>query len=326
MFQEQKGNPAKDFAATADDFEGFHGIRPAMRVLFVSSNRVGDAVLSTGLLDHLIRSHSDARITVACGPVAEGVFARMPNRERTFLLHKRPFDLHWLPFWADTVTRLWDLVVDIRGSALAYLVPARRRAVARRKGGHKLVELASLLQLNEPPLPVIWTAPEDCERAATLLPSSRPIVALGPTANWRPKTWPADRFAALFEALSSDLLPGAIPAVFGGPGSSERAIATPLLTLLPDAIDLVGRLSLPEAAACLKRAALYVGSDSGLMHLAAAGGAPTLGLFGPTPAEQYAPVGRRTGFVRAASGRMENLSIEDALAGARRLLTPQSQH
>ena len=57
----------------------------------------------------------------------------------------------------------------------------------------------------------------------------------------------------------------------------------------PDAIDLVGRLSLPEIAAFLSRATLFVGNDSGLMHLAAAAGAPTLGLFGPTNAAEYAP-------------------------------------
>ena len=91
-----------------------------MRILFVTSNRLGDAVLSTGLLDHLIRAHPTARITIACGPVAEGVFARMPNRDRTIVLGKLPYRLHWVPLWASAVTRLWDLVVDIRGSTLAW--------------------------------------------------------------------------------------------------------------------------------------------------------------------------------------------------------------
>ena len=99
-----------------------------MRILFITSNRVGDAVLSTGLLDHLIRAHPAARITVACGPYAEGVFAQMPNRERTLLLDKRPWNLHWLPLWAWAAERRWDLVVDLRGSALSYLVaPAGAR-------------------------------------------------------------------------------------------------------------------------------------------------------------------------------------------------------
>src|SRR5580698_10630684 len=102
-----------------------------MRILFVSSNRVCDAVLSTGLLDHLLRQHPDARFTVACGPAAEGVFARMPNRERTILLDKRSYSLHWLPLWAATARRRWDLVVDIRGSALSWMVLTQRRAVMR---------------------------------------------------------------------------------------------------------------------------------------------------------------------------------------------------
>ena len=53
-----------------------------MRILFITSNRIGDAVLSTGLLDHLIRTYPQARFTVATGPVAEGVFTRMPGLER----------------------------------------------------------------------------------------------------------------------------------------------------------------------------------------------------------------------------------------------------
>ena len=104
-----------------------------MRILFITSNRIGDAVISTGLLDHLIRTHPDSRITVVCGRVAEGVFARMPNHERTILIDKRPYHLHWLPLWREVVTTFWDLVVDLRGSALAFLVPTRRRAVMRRR-------------------------------------------------------------------------------------------------------------------------------------------------------------------------------------------------
>ena len=291
-----------------------------MRILFVTSNRLGDAVLSTGLLDHLIRAHPDARITVACGPVAEGVFARMPNRERTIVLDKRPYSLHWLPLWASTATTLWDLVVDIRGSALAWLVPTRRHAVMRRRSGHKTAQLAAVLGLHPPPLPVMWTAAEDRARAAALLPAGRPVIGLGPTANWPPKIWPSERFAALFRALLAGPLPGAVPAVFAGPGAEEAATAAKLLAALPDAIDLVGRLSLPEAAACLARCALFVGNDSGLMHLAAAAGAPTLGLFGPTPAQEYAPSGPRAAAVLSASDRMADLAVEAALAAATRLI------
>ncbi len=289
----------------------------AMRILFVTSNRVGDAVLSTGLLDHLIRSYPDCRITIACGPVAEGVFARMPNHERTIVMEKRPYGRHWLPLWAASVGRVWDLVVDIRASALSYLVPTRARAVMRRRPGHKIEQLAAILRLDPPPLPVVWTALDDRALAQRLLPDGGPIVALGPTANWAGKVWPSERLAELFRALP---LANARAAVLAGPGAGERAGAESLLALLPGAIDLAGSLSLPQAAACLARVALYVGNDSGLMHLAAAAGAPTLGLFGPTPAAEYAPTGRRTAVAVSSTGRMEDLTVAQALDAAIPLL------
>ncbi|CAH2599771.1 ADP-heptose--lipooligosaccharide heptosyltransferase II [Rhodovastum atsumiense] len=291
-----------------------------MRILFVTSNRIGDAVLSTGLLDHLLRTCPEARFTVACGPVAEGVFIRMPRLERLIVMEKRPWGRHWLPLWAHAASRVWDLVVDIRGSGLSWMVPTRRRAVMRRSPGHKIAQLGAILGLDPPPLPVTWTAPEDRARAAALLPPG-PLVALGPTANWTGKVWPADRFVALHRALSADgPLRGARPVILAGPGEQERALAAPVLAALPDAVDLCGRLSLPEAAAVLTGSGLFVGNDSGLMHLAAAAGTPTLGLFGPTPAEEYSPAGRHTAIARAQGPAMQDLSVAAALTAAQSLI------
>ncbi len=294
-----------------------------MRILFITATRIGDAVLSTGLLDHLGRTYPGAQFTVACGPVAEGVFTRMPGLHRILVVDKRRYDRHWLTLWLQTVTTLWDLAVDLRGSALTLLLPARRRAIMRggRRPGHRLTHLAGTLGLRDLPMPVTWTNAADRARAAALLPEGGPIIGLGPTANWSGKVWPADRFVALFRALA---LPGARAAIFAGPGEAERAMAAPVLAALPGAIDLAGCLSLPEAAACLARCQLFVGNDSGLMHLAAAAGTPTLGLFGPTPASEYAPSGRRTAAVIAPgpAGRspMAGLSVEQVLASARTLL------
>ena len=301
-----------------------------MRILFITATRIGDAVLSTGLLDHLLRVHPNARFTIACGPVAEGVFARMPRREATLVVEKQRFDLHWLRLWRDTVGTVWDLVVDLRGSALSFLVPARRRAVLRggRRPGHKLLQRAGALGLSPAPQPTSWTGPEDQARAAALLPSGSPYIGLGPTANWPGKVWPSDRFIALFRAMRDQALPGARPAVFAGPGAAEQAMAAPVLAALPDAVDLTGRLSLPEASACLSRCALFVGNDSGLMHLAAAAGAPTLGLFGPTPATEYGPTGERAAAVLACgppgAAPMEGLTLAAAVEAAAGLLRPRS--
>ena len=296
-----------------------------MRILFITANRLGDAVLSTGLLDHLLRTYPEARFTVACGPVAEGVFLRMPRRDRTLVLEKQRFDWHWFGLWRQVAFTRWDLVLDLRGSAMAFLVPARRRAVLRggARTGHKTAQLASVLGLATPPLPVGWVAEADRVRAAGLLPGAGPFVGLGPTANWVGKTWPAERFVALFGALAA-VLPGARAVVFAGPGAAERAMAAPVLAALPDAVDLGGVLSLPEASACLARCALFVGNDSGLMHLSAAVGTPTLGLFGPTPAREYAPAGRRAAAVLAegpeGAAPMEALAVEAAMEAALRLL------
>lgn len=291
-----------------------------MRILFVSSTRLGDAVLTTGLLDHLIRAYPAARITVATGPVAEGVFTRMPNLERLIVLRKQSFGRHWLPFWWFAVRRRWDLVVDVRGSALAFQVLSRHRAVMRRRDGHKTEQLAAMLQLSTPPLPVAWTGPAERTRAAELLPDGAPIIGLGPTANWHGKAWATENFAALFHALAAGPLPGARAAIFAGPGPKEETLAAPMRAALPGAIDLCGKLTIPEVAACLERCDLYIGNDSGLMHLAAATGIPTLGLFGPTPWREYAPAGLRAGFVVAPDASMAGLSVAAALNAASTLL------
>jgi heptosyltransferase III len=294
--------------------------RLAMRILFVTSNRLGDAVLSTGLLDHLIRTWPSARITVACGPVAEELFLRMPNLERTVVFSKKDFGLHWIMLWATTVTQRWDLAVDIRGSALSWLIPASRRVVMRPGEGHKTVQLARLFRLHPPPLPVAWFGAKDIALASQFLPSGKPVVALAPTANWQPKVWPVERFAALFRRLADTYMPGAVPAIVAGPGETEAAVSGLLLRALPGAIDLIGRLSLPEIAAFLSRSQLFIGNDSGLMHLAAAAGAPTLGLFGPTSAEEYAPSGRRAAAVTSPDATMESISVDAAMEAAARLL------
>jgi len=296
-----------------------------MRILFITATRLGDAVLSTGLLDHLQRTYPEARFTIVCGPVAEGVFQRLHRLDRIVVLEKRGYDLHWLLLWPRVCGTVWDLVVDLRGSALGFTLLARRRAVMRggRRPGHRLTHIGGVLGLKNPPVPVAWTDATDEACATALLPLGGLLIGLGPTANWSGKIWPAERFVSLFHALAARL-PGAQAAVFGGPGPRERATAQPVLDALPGAIDLVGRLSLPQAAACLRRCVIFIGNDSGLMHLAAAAGAPTLGLFGPTPASAYAPSGRFTAVALAdgppGAAPMTQLPVGAALLAAIDLL------
>jgi ADP-heptose:LPS heptosyltransferase len=240
-------------------------------------------------------------------------------------VEKRRFDLHWLSVWRACVGTHWDLAIDLRGSALTLLVRAKRRAIMRggRRAGHRLGHLAGVLDVHPPPLPVAWIAPADHAVATRLLPPGGPVIGLGPTANWAGKIWPAERFVAVFQALAAQM-PGARAAVFGGPGDAERAAAAAVLAALPGAVDLVGSLELPQVAACLARCALFIGNDSGLMHLAASTGARTLGLFGPTPASEYAPAGLITAAVLAegppGAASMDALPVASVVRAAEQLL------
>jgi ADP-heptose:LPS heptosyltransferase len=283
-----------------------------MRILFITSNRIGDAILSTGLLDHLLQSAPGARVTVAAGPAAAPLFAATPGVERVIALAKRRLAGHWLGLWWYGVRRLWDLVVDLRGSALGWFLPARRQLVLRPDDRlHRVVHLAGLVgRAGDPPAPHVHTGPEHRAVAERLIPGDRPVLAVGPTANWGGKQWPIERFVSMVATVTGPegILPGARVAVFGA--ASERPMAAPLLDGLPPerSIDLVGKVDLLTAAACLERCALYVGNDSGLMHLAAATGIPTLGLFGPSRETLYGPWGVQAASVRTDLGYDEILA------------------
>lgn len=310
-----------------------------MKILFVTATRVGDAVLSTGLLSHLIDRFPAARFTIAAGPDAAPLFEDVPGLDRLISLPKRRWSMHWATLYRAAVFRRWDMVVDLRASALAYLLWTRERrvAVSGRRPEHRVRQLARIFALDPPPSPHLWIAARRDADAARLVPPGGLVIAIGPAANWRGKEWRAERFAELAQRLTAPegLWPGARVAVLAAP--HERPQATPLLQSLPPqrCIDLVGKVDLLTAAAVLRRCALFIGNDTGLMHLAAAAGTPTLGLFGPSPIEQYAPWGAHTATVATAIPHrdlippdfnrlttdtlMDSLSVDAAEAGVRRL-------
>lgn len=274
----------------------------AMRLLFITNSRIGDAVLSTGVLDHLIRHHPGLRVTVATGPVAAPLFLGVPGLEDLHAMPKQPWSGHWRHLWTQVVGTRWDWLVDLRRSPLPWLLRARRRL--RPTGDaeapiHRVRRAGAMLGSGgfaDPPAPRLWTRPED-EAAATaaLGPEAdgRPLLVLAPTANWIAKTWPAERFVATARALTAPgmHLEGARIGVVAA--AHERPAARPVLAGLADLapLDLIGQLDLLGVQAVLGRATLFIGNDSGLMHMAAAAGAPTIGLFGPSRDDHYAPWG-----------------------------------
>jgi heptosyltransferase III len=176
-----------------------------MHILLVTATRIGDAVLSTGLLSHLVERYAQARFTIGAGRVAAPLFEAVPRLERIIVIDKQRYGLHWLDLYARVVGRRWDLVVDLRGSALAYLLLARERRV-RGKGTPdepRVRQLGRMFDLDPPPAPRLWTLPKHEGVAAGLVPPGGPVLAIGPAANWRGKTWRAERFAELVRRLVS---------------------------------------------------------------------------------------------------------------------------
>lgn len=311
-----------------------------MHALFVTATRIGDSILSTGVLSRLLDENPGLKVTIACGPAAASLFEGVPGLERIIVLDKMLGSLHWAYLLANTVGRRWDILVDLRNAPMTYLIGAKKRyRMARtRDTGHRILTLSRVIDAEDnPPAPKIWLDDARRATAARLIPDCTPVLAIGPTANWRAKQWRGQSFAELITRLTAEdgILPGARVAIFGR--EDERPMALPVIEAVPDErlIDLVGRIDLLTVYACMERAALYIGNDSGLMHLAAASGIPTLGLFGPSPSAQYAPWGPLCDFVQAALGfdeifpedfdhrntdtLMDSLSVDQAEDAARSL-------
>jgi ADP-heptose:LPS heptosyltransferase len=308
----------------------------APKVLFVTSNRIGDCVISSGMIREIGRQLPGAAITVACGRPPAPLFRSAPGVDRVIILDKKKAAGHWVDLWRQVVGTRWDLVIDIRGSALAWLVPTRRRCVYNRswETGLAKVEMISRLIGAAGTLdPELFLDDQARGEAAAVIdpqlaagPGPGPILALAPIAHQPGKSWPADRWGALVERLKAEpRFDGWRFMLVGGPG--DHAPAAPALqAAAARAIDCVGRGDILASAAAIDRAALFVGNDSGLMHVAAAAGRPTLGLFGPTEWWLYGPWGPTTRTVASNETRggfapIEALSVEQVFAAVLALHT-----
>ncbi len=309
-----------------------------MNILFITANRLGDAVLSTGILGTLIDRYPGARITVACGPLATSLFSEIPQVVRIVELIKKPYHGHWWSLWLQAAGTRWDLIVDLRNTIVSRLLRTRALKVFRglKPRQHMVEGLASLIVADpKDASPRLWLHSAALEQVAAALPRQVPLLVLAPGAHGFGKRWPKERYAELaVRLLAPDgILAGGRLAVLGAPG--EQREAAPALAALPAdrVIDLVGQTDPLLAAAWLARADLYIGNDSGLTHLAAAAGAPTLALFGPGLPARYRPWGPCATYLIAhddpnraidmckiddmlALAEMEKLSVDQVVAAA----------
>ncbi len=286
-----------------------------MKILFITSSRIGDAVLSSGLLNHIEQSYPNAKVTIACGPLAVSLFQGYPLVEAIIPLKKEKRNGHWVKLWKQVVKTRWDMVVDLRDSAVSRIILGKKKYIFSRhidKAQHKAKQCADVMKLEDVPAPKLWFTKDQMTKAQQVISSGDPVLGVGPTANWVGKTWPADRFIEVVKFMTGKggVMEGARVAVFGAPGEEEDA--DKVLASIPKdrQIDCIAKGSPGEAAAMIARCDFYIGNDSGLMHCAAAAGVPTLGLFGPSYPHIYAPYGEHTSYVRTPESFDELIDFE----------------
>jgi ADP-heptose:LPS heptosyltransferase len=267
-------------------------------ILFIAGASLEEAITSSGLIRKINEEAPGARFTIATGEAAAALYAATPNVEAIVRLEAKPDAREWIAFWRRALDRRWGLVVDLRGSGVGWWLRRRRRATAHPGHAdppiHKVIEAAAALGLeDDPPAPWVYVDGRIEAAAEAVLGDQRPILAIAPGGPWTGKTWPAERFAQVVaQLLSPDgLMEDARLMVVGGPEDVDAGRAVKLATSFDRLVSEPGDLTLLQTYAALKHVRLFIGNDGPFMHLAAAAGAPTLGLFGPTDERVWAPWG-----------------------------------
>lgn len=298
----------------------------AFPILFITATRIGDAVLSSGLIKFLADQIPNARFTIVSGPLAAPLFAHVPGLDRVIVMEKGKGKGHWFKLWNQVRHRKWGLVVDLRGSGTALFLRREKRAIWKKSPDlmHKVIDAARVLKLEgDPPSPHLYITPEVQALADQLLAPRKgetdgPILAVGPASNWVGKIWPIERFAQTAQQLlgPGGALAGGRLLILGGPGDGRMVEELRMASARGRYVDLTGKVDLLTAYAALKRADLFIGNDSGLMHIAAAAGIPTIGLFGPSDERRYGPWGTSTKAVRGPRSFDQFLAVDPDLSQA----------
>lgn len=269
-------------------------IRP--RLLFILNQSIGDVILTTGVIAAVIRQYDDPRVTIVCAGVTAPLFQHVPEVEEIITIRRKKFSGHWFEIWPRLSRTRWTRIVDFRRTALSRVL---RGPVSYPDRGptrpHKVVEMSSVLGRDAVPAsPILVFGP------GHPTPKTGRTLVLGPGASSLYKTWPAERFGEAATRLTGPdgVLAGARVIVTGGPMDQAAARTIADHVGVDRTVDLTGA-DLMATADAMHGADLFMGNDSGMTHLSAAAGAPTLALFGPTDDSLYRPWGDRARIVSA---------------------------
>lgn len=261
--------------------------------LFITSSRIGDAVMTLSLLEGLRKQFPNMCYVVAADPLVASLFQDDPACDEIILFPKRKASLHWFHLWRRVMRRSWGWVADTRGSAISHALRAKKRYIWRKTPNdqrHKVEQVAAMAGLA-PSCPRIIVSEERSQRMRALLPDA-PLFVVAPVANWIGKQWPMEHFYATI-ARFCETYTDAHVLVIAAP--SEDAQLQPLRDLPAERItfstDLAKQhtLSLIDMAALMSHGSVFLGNDSGLMHMSYALDVPVIGLFGPSRDAIYGP-------------------------------------
>ena len=295
-------------------------------ILIVKPSALGDVIQATCVLPVLKGAFPGVRISWLVFEHNSEIVRGHPLVDQVLAVRRRGIGFTALP---DLIRSLrtpgFDAVIDLQG-LLRSAVLTRLTGCGRRIGfadgreqsplfytekyelpRHSMhavdryLALCQRLGAGVPAEPVFPIPVRDVHRARVSgllgdFGEGRPLVVVNPTAKWQSKRWPAASFAAVADILCRQCNAGVV--LVGGP--SETAIVSEVAALMTHPfLDLSGRISIMELAALLERADLFLGNDSGPMHLASATRTPTVALFGPTDPRRTGPYNPKARVVNA---------------------------
>jgi len=252
-----------------------------VKILIISSNLIGDTILSTGVVDYFHKKYPQAKFTFLIGPSAGQIYINFPSKEKIILIKKKRFNLHWLDMYLSVNKVKWDIVIDFRSSLISYLLFKKKKYIFKKeKKLNHIDQLKKFFKVKKLSLFISTSKKEEINVFQTLSNKYRYVV-LFPGGNWKPKIWPTNYFNQLITLLNNEFAD--LKFIIVGSSKEKNTYYNEIKKDLPNNlfINLMGE-TLSSTSAYMKKSNLFVGNDSGLMHLSFASNLTTIGLFGPT--------------------------------------------
>ena len=268
-----------------------------MKILFICSNLIGDTILSSGVINYFVDQNKDAKLTFVVGQTAAPLLKNYKNIENIIVFQKRKFNLHWFEIFQKTFKTKWDIVIDFRSSAISYLLRNNKKYIFKKHQNiHHIEQLNSSFGFNCSNL-FIPISDDEKNKANNDLDKSFIHIVIFPGGNWSPKVWSSDNFNVIMKLLLNKY--NNIKFILVGSLEEKNKFYNKLIKGIKEEliIDLFG-YNLTLTSAYMQKSNIFIGNDSGLMHLAVANKLRVISLFGPTNDKIYGPFQKDSQVVR----------------------------